>query len=796
MAKSATLSVPHVRSILGLAVASQLLAQAVPAIAQDDQADGGVILEEIIVTAQKRAESLQDVPIAVSVVSGDKIAELDLRNLQQMSQYVPNFYQVQTPTSNVVYIRGIGSAPNAGFEQSVGTFKDGVYLGRARQTLAPMFDLARVEVLKGPQSILFGKNTSAGAVSVSSNRPDYDFSARISGLYGTQNERQLQGFVNGALGESVAGRIAMFGSAQDGWVKNEFDGEDGPATKDYGVRVGLVFDPTDNLSGFLKLERSYSEQQGSAFEIFQISQIQDPNGAPGELIPPQLTGLDGEQDYKTNYGNSGAIGDYTTEREVTFDDFLLQFDIGIGDNTLTSITAYTGYDFNSNADLDFTPSNLIGSNDGQENFSQWSQEFRFVSAVGSRFDYITGLYFQRAHLDIKQPVGFQFSTLVPAAAILNADGFRHQNFDQVATTGSAFFQGNYSFTEAWRLKFGLRYTYEKKTLDRDMFVTTFDGEPMSQAALDAVWGPSLNTVPYSTSPERSETDWSPSLALEWSATDEIMTYLSATKGFKGGGYDSVHSNGNDLGALEYGPETAYSFELGSKMTLMGGRGNLNVAIFHTQFKDLQVSTFDGLAGFNVSNAAEASTQGVELDTRWLVTDNFIVSGSIAYLDYKYDDYQGAPCSNPQLAAQIDATGSAAGCVNDLSGETVNYAPEWTAALSGTYTANLTDNLDMLFTLDANFRDDYFLGADLDPNLVQDAVWLINARISLTPPDGRWDVAILGKNLTDEVVYSAGTGVPFGSTNAPVWNIPDYKGTYYGVVDRPRSVALQLTYNFF
>lgn len=779
------------RSSLATAITLQVALAANGVWAQADD-DPGVMLEEIIVTAQKRSQSLQDVPIAVSVISGDKIASADLKNLQEMSQYVPNFYQVATPTSNVVYIRGIGSAPNAGFEQSVGTFNDGIYLGRARQTLAPMFDLARVEVLKGPQSILFGKNTSAGAVSINSNRPDYEFAGRVSALYGTENERQLQGYVNGALSDSVAGRLSLYGSAQDGWVENEFDGEDGPATTDYGVRLGLVFDPSDTFSGFVKGERSYRKQEGAPYEIFQISQNDD----NGTLVPPHLTGLDAKQDFKTNYGNSGDIGNNTTESKITIDNALVQLDFQLGEHTLTSVTGYTGYDFSSDADLDFTPSNLINSTDGSEKFSQWSQELRLVSPAGERFEYITGVYWQRAHVDIQQPVGFEFSTLVPAAALVGADGFRQQDFDQLATTASGFFQGTFSIIDSLRIKFGARYTYEKKTLDRSLSLTQYDGQPMSQAAIDVVWQPRLNTVPYEVSLDRSEDNWTPMLALEWDVTDNAMAYISYTEGFKGGGYDSTHSNGNDLSSLEYEPESTQSFEIGSKMSFAGGRGNLNLAAFNTKFKDLQVSVFDGLAGFNVSNAAEATTRGVEMDGRWLVTSDFVVSGSVAWLDYKYDDYAGAPCNNPQLAQQIVNTGAPDGCVNDLSGETVNYAPEWTASLSGTYTAHLGDRLDMLFTLDANYRDDYFLGADLDPSLVQDAYWKLNARIALVEVTGRWEVALIGKNLTDSVSYSAGTAVPFGSSNTPTWSIPDFEGTYYGVVDRPRSVAVQFSYNFF
>lgn len=775
--------------ISGLVRARVFIASA--AIALTGMVNGEIVLEETIVTAQKREQSLQDVPIAIAVVSGEKIENLGLRNLQSMAQYVPNFYQVATPTSNVVYVRGIGSGPNAGFEQSVGTFKDGIYLGRARQTLAPLYDLQRVEILKGPQSILFGKNTAAGAISISSNRPSHDFSARVSALYGTQNDRQLQGYVNGSLGDSVAGRLALYGAGQDGWVKNEYSDRNGPESRSYGVRGSLVFDPSDTVSAYLKLAHSYNKVDGAPYEIFQKSQAEQ----NGVLVPPQLTDVDARQNYRTNYGNSGVLGDNTTDSKRSFDDLVLQLDFLLGEHTLTSISGYTAYKMNSNADLDATAVNVVNATDGSENFSQWSQELRLLSPQGGRFEYIGGLYWQRAQLEIDSPIGLEISNVVPAAGLINADGFRFATFDQTTDTASAFFQGTLGLAERWRLKLGLRYTYERKSLDRSIAVRDFDGAPMGPLGLELVWRTRFSTVPYEASPELAESDWSPMLALEWDATDNTMNYLSLSKGFKGGGYDSTHGNGNDLAALEYEPETTYSFELGSKMTFMNGRGNLNLAYFYTMIDDLQVSIFDGLGGFSVSNAASATTQGVELDTRWLLTRDFVVSASLAWLDYTYDEFDAAPCDNPQLAQHIVDTGDSAGCINDLAGETVNYAPAYTAALSGIYTAHLSQSLDMVFTLDANYRHDYNLSAELDPSLEQDAYWKINARIALMALNGRWELAVIGKNLTDAATFSAGSAVPLATTNGPSWNIPDYKGTYMASVERPRNVALQFSYNF-
>jgi outer membrane receptor protein involved in Fe transport len=757
------------------------------------------MLEEVVVTAQKRSESLQDVSIAVSVVSGEQIANADLKNLQELSSYVPNFYQIATPTSNVVYIRGLGSSPNAGFEQSVGTFKDGVYYGRARQTLAPLFDLARVEVLKGPQSILFGKNTSAGAVSITSAPAQSEFEGSVTLQGGTQNQRLLQGYVTGPVHDVVDARLAFYGSAQDGWVYNSFDDNDGPATRDYGARLNLAFAPTDALSGQFLLERTRGTVEGAPYEMTRTSQ----NVVRGELAPPTLTGLESELNYKNNFGNTQPLGDSVVSSEITMDTAMLQLDYALGDNTLTSITAYTGYAFDSNSDLDFTPSNLINATDGSEDFGQWSQELRLTSAGGGGFDYIAGVYLQYANLDINQPIGFQLSTVAPTNLL---DGERTAVFEQVSKTASAFFQGSVDITQALRFKFGLRYTYESKDLDRDLSIASFDGVPISNPLALFLWESRLDTAPYTTSRSRSEDDWAPMVALEWDASDSIMTYLSATKGFKGGGYDSIHSNGNKLDTLEYEPETAYSVELGAKMSLWDSRAELNVALFNTRFYDLQVSTFDGVAGFNVGNAAQATTRGLEVDTRVLVTPNLILNASLAVLDYNYDEYDGAPCTNGQLAQQIvDSSsapetgiydGSAAGCINDLAGETVSQAPRYSATLGGIYTAQISNGLDLVLGVDALYRSEYFLAADLDPNLVQDAWWRINARIALAARDGRWELAVIGKNLNDAKTLSSGEDIPFGSTNTAVWNVPDFNGSYYGVISPPRSLAVQMRYNFF
>lgn len=780
------------RKLITSAIASAIALHAMPASSQE------VVLEEIIVTAQKRTESLQDVPISVSVLGGQELAEANIINLQDMSQYVPNFYQVRTPTSNVIFIRGIGSSPNAGFEQSVGMFYDNIYMSRPRQTLTPFYDLARVEVLRGPQSILFGKNTSAGAVSLISAQPTREFEASINALAGTQGEAKIQAVVSGPLSDTLSGRVALYGRHLDGWTENSFDDSTGPETDDYGLRAILAFEPSETFSGALKVERSKAKMQGAAYELSKNSQIGPlpTPPSPFTFIPPQLTGIEDRLDHKGNFGNTAPLPGDTVYTNTTIDNVSLDMDFQLGEHTLTSVTGYSAYDFRGISDLDQSPANLIGA-DQKDNYTQWSQELRITSPLGNTFDYIGGIYLQSGRLDIEQDVGFQLSTIGAPAEV---NGGRFQTFDQSSDSASAFFQGTWNTTDNLRLKFGLRYTYEKKKLERENYAKNFlgmrivPGRSVIDDLLTDFWLDSVDTYPYEVSPDRNESNWSPMLGVEWNISSDVMFYASATQGFKSGGWDSVHSNGLRLEELEFDNESSNAFEVGTKTAFWGNRATVNVAVFLTKFKDLQVSTFNGSSGFNVSNAAEATSKGVELDSRFLLTPDLVVTANLAYLNYKYDDYDGAPCTTAQLSTQLITTGGTEGCINDLSGETVTYAPTWSGALSGTYTLDVSNALEMRFTLDANFRSKYFLEADLDENAVQDAYWVLNGRMILAASAGTWDVALVGRNLTDTKTASTGGDVPFG--NGTSFGVPDFRGSYYKVMDRPRSFALEGTYRFF
>jgi outer membrane receptor protein involved in Fe transport len=481
--------------------------------------------------------------------------------------------------------------------------------------------------------------------------------------------------------------------------------------------------------------------------------------------------------------------------------------MSFGEHSLTSITGFTGFTYDAIADLDYSPKNLIGVLDSIEKYDQISQEFQFKSPLGQTFEYITGLYLQTSTFDTQSETGFVISSINPVAPS-SADGIRASDNELVTDNISAFFSGTWNITDAFRLKAGVRYSYEKKELNKSLtLVGLNNGEPMSDLFIDLIWEPRVDTSPYAVKLDRSEDDTSPMVIVEYDFDEDIMLYASAIKGFKAGGYDSGHTNGTRLDLLEFEPEQAISYELGAKMTLLDGKANLNIAAFQGEFEDLQVSIFNGSAGFIVTNAASSTSRGIELDGRYLVTPELMLNGSIAWLDNTYDEFVGAPCTVPQNAqnaqqninAGISGAAVFDGCINDLGGKTLSRSPKWAASISANYTMTLGDNYDLVSSVDVNYRDDQFLSEDLDPGTLQTANTQVNARVALVSGDGQWTVALIGKNLTDEKILTSAADLPFGSGNTDEYfqqtGQLDYQGAFTGIVAPPRSYSLDVSYRF-
>ena len=651
------------RSVLGVAIAAASSVNAAE-----------YVLEEVIVTSQMRAQSLQDVPISVSAVDGSKIAEAGITKIEDLQSYVPNFAMSETGVGTNIYIRGIGSGINQGFEQSVAMYVDAIYYGRAQLSRAPFLDLERVEVLRGPQNILYGKNSIAGALNVVTAKPTDEFEGIVSATYEPEFGESIADIIlSGPLSETLSARLAYRNRQLDGYVEN-LDGGDEPERDEQTARLTLAWNPTEDLSAELKLERGEFDVTGRQIEIVGDEPSLNPafGGAnwsqflsslnavprPVALNTPESI-LNTTQDARRS-----SNGDFSNNET---NNITLNLTYQLGDYEITSISGFMNYEYEELCDCDFTSANSF-TLFSEEEYDQFSQEIRIISPVGQDFEWIAGAYYQDSSLDfadnftipLDSPVGTVVEGLftglvVPGMVDSVLSGLSvPRTFDQDSEIFSAFLQGTWHASDRMRFTAGGRYSYEEKTASRRLTSTDANGEefafddtfiPNTNVGVDYLLGRVFLVSRHQLDGEQERDNFAPSVTAEFDVNEDLMIYATWTRGFKSGGFD-VRSNTFDranvisnalgdvtvpAGSFEFEEEKAETVELGLKATLAGGRGNLNVAYFNTQYEDLQVSIFDGRVGFNVGNAAEATTQGIELDGRWKLTETLTLAGSLAWL---------------------------------------------------------------------------------------------------------------------------------------------------------------------
>lgn len=810
------------------------------AVAQDTDTSEDIILEDVVVTAQKVEESLSDVPLSVEAVLGEKLADVGILRLDDLKAYVPNLQMSETGIANNIYIRGIGSGLNQGFEQSVSLYQDGVYRGRGHQSRMPFLDLARVEVLRGPQPILFGKNAVAGAVNMVANTPTREFLASGRVARDIENDETTAELVlSGPFSDSLRGRMAVFHRNAEGYIRNAtFDTRE-PRRNDVGARLTLEADLGESLLATLRVEGGKFDSDGRHIEIFGETPVTTTGPFLGATYSQVLAGIiqsgggtpppgllePGGASVNHSRGSSSPNFSNNDSREAAL---TLNYTFGDG-SQLTSVSAWSSYKLDEGCDCDFVAAPLITAGI-EEEYRQLSQELRLASSPDSRLQWIGGLYFQQYELDESDFLRVPVNSLVPALVAQSAaplivpalqqagnpcagltagqclpiaraavDGFYRgsanpRDFSQDSTMYSAFLQGRYAFNDKWSLTAGGRLSHEKKEGRRYTYLTDTAGgqitNPLALALFDSV----LGIAPHDISGSRKETNFSPLVNLQYRASSRSMTYVSLSRGYKSGGFDArsnrspAYADPNPAppaeqpGTFEFEDERATTFEVGMK-TDLGRRAELNVAAFHTDYKDLQTSAFDGRIGFNVGNGS-AEVRGVELEARWRPLRALRLQASLAALEFNWKRYSGQ-CSYDQLLA-----GPSAGCLNgnaDYSGRTNQFAPKLSGVLSAEYAWSLgplvlTAGADMIYS------DDYLQSLNLDPVLVQDAYTKLNARLALGHGSGLWELALVGRNLTDKttVTYAADVPLAFAFFRAR---------SYYGFVEPPRAIAIEARMRF-
>lgn len=780
-----------------LPLAGGILAISLSAFAQDNAADAEpqsatrpspveeakkekkLALDEIVVTAQKRTEDVRDVPMAVSVMTGQELRESAIVSFNELAAYIPNV-SINTDW-NSLYIRGIGAAEYSQLaEQSVGYFIDGVYLGRIEFLRPGFVDVDQLEVLKGPQGTLFGRNAAAGVINITTGQPSYEWTADASGSYGSHDTLDLRGAFSGPIiADKLAFRVAASHNSTDGYVENLTEGATLDPRHSTFVRGKLKFDPFDNLT----MTASY------AWFDFEAGPF---GGTEATFLPTEYQALYTSLDptFETNFDRRGSRtpdGPDAGFEEANIGDgqiISLQVDWDIwGNHTLTSLTSYADYDTYTGGDIDYSGANLAALTNAQQ-YSQYSQEIRLVSAPGD-FHYQFGIFMM--HVDHKAQITVPIlpnanlgmltdplliSTLSDALApllgpltgtqLVPADdvlGFHDITID----TAAVFGQARWQMLDSLALTVGLRYTYDKKS-------DYARGRPSDTSV---IWR-ALVGEGYEVTSDKLDEDISPKLSLTWEPVEWATMYATYAKGFKAGSYNIAALEAEDV---PFDPEDANSYEAGIKTELLDGRARFNIAGHWTDYTNLQVATFQTI-GYNVTNAPEAVTRGVEADFSALVLEGLTINLAAAYTDAHHVEFEKGPCPATSPAdignfppGGLGNQGEDDFC--DLSGKPLLHAPELSGSARINYRAPI-GNLGMLgmIGLDATFKDDEFFDLDLDPLDSQSAYWMFNAQIGLMDIDGRWSFILRAKNLADKMVKTLGGDVPvFFGTHAATSNAP-------------------------
>jgi iron complex outermembrane receptor protein len=720
-------------------------------------------IETITVTSQKRIERLIDVPISVTNVGQEELKQRGVKKLQDISEVAPNISMSGGKNfSQKITIRGVGAnSRNIGFDSRVGVYIDGVYLGQSPAVNQGLIDLERVEVLRGPQGTLFGKNTIAGAINLISQEPIDEFEGSVNINAGSNNLREYNLKLNVPLGDATAAKVFLNKSDEDGYMKNTFLNTRPGGKDDLSGRINLVSEVSDNLQ--LNFSTDYSTQDTLAFSDKGITGVFGTSGAhPLDALLASVYGdvLGGTADKKyENHQDKDVFEDVTVWGSSLTLDYSMDNDF-----SFKSITAYRDTSISTQIDSDHSAADWLRTPYTDE-YQQASQEFQLISPDGEAFKYIFGAYlFSLNSTTDRDAIGGSLISALgidPAIPVVAIDG-------KVDTSSYALFaNGSYDINADLVLGFGVRYSSETKEVD-----WSIDGSnsgPFSMATDQVV-------------DERTDTNVSPSLNLNYSLSENSQAYARVSTGFKSGGYNLDFVTNDVLEAgIDFDKETVTSYELGYKAELMDYSLRVNASLFYAAYEDYQVNQYVDLGGgrtaLSITNAAEVLTQGFELEVDYQMTDNFNISGSLGLLDATFDSFPGG------------GTGG-----TDASGNYLPNAPKVAASLSIQYFQEVEAiESSIMYRVDYNYTgEQYFLVNNDDGYTIPgttdvvdfdkaESFSMVNARISLLTDSGDWEVSLWGRNLTDSDHLTA--------------SFREFFGGILAAYAKPRTFGIEARYNF-
>jgi len=739
-------------------------------------------IEEVVVTARKRAESLQDVPISVQAIKGEDVAQQGLVDLQQLAPYTPNFSYTPAPgASDLFFMRGLGTfGSGIHFEPSIGQVFNGFFSTRSRLGRSALIDVAQIEVLKGPQGAIIGKNTSLGAINITTNKPTDTFETGLSvqGNFDASEGFEVEGFVSGPLTDRLRARGVVNYRDVDGWIDNQFQDDDLQQSEDITGRVMVEADVTDWLTAEVMYQRTDFEREGKARVILGCLEFQPPAGPPFSV--PRTVNNSGFDCNGVDAQNSTRDLRREAPGEPVFptgEPFDLESDfVGVTltaefeNFEITSLTSWNGYEITDFFSGDQTAFERVGINNF-EDYEQIYQEVRVTGEVTGpvNFDYIGGFTFFKGELDAFQQFHAVAGQIGPPVPAINPAVSRNE-FQQSETDSFAWFgQVDWHLHEQLTFTLGLRLTDD----DREGAKQQLPGEAYTSDLAAAPVGCNTPTVPLSActngndgmtpgapvTGEFDKTDLSHNASLVYRFSDDHTFYFTSASGYKSGGFD-LRGGGNPEDFV-FGEETTLNWEIGGKHLFMDGRLRFNWTLFRTEVEDLQVAANDPAIIQQIVAAADATSDGVEFDILWAATPNLSLSVVGAYTDAEYDEFigscylgqveNGTGCFNVGISA-----GQRSG-VQDLEGEQLPFAPEWSFVVGADYSRPLPVG-NMTFGASAKYIyiDESFKSIERDPFGRQDATGRFDATVSLSGDlNGRhpWTVSLVGRNLFDELVHT-------------------------------------------
>ncbi len=749
----------------------------------------------IVVTATKRATTLQETPVAVSVIGADDLKDSQIRDVRDLQLLAPSLtvVQQQTSSNSVFAIRGIGtSGNNPGLEPSVGVFVDGVYRSRQGAAINDFPTVERIEVLRGPQSTLYGRNTPAGVISIVTQKPEYEFGADAEVTYGNFDQFIAKGSVTGPIGENAAFRLSGNVNSRDGFIENVATGEDVNNRDRWALRGQLLIEPSDNISIRIIGDYSSLDEDCCAAPFF----VNNPTNA---FVLGTLLG-------------ANILPATPFEREVAFDGglrtdqeifgFSGEVNIDLGYAELTSITAYRDFAETSDIDADFVDIELSRDNFNTDEYNTFTQELRLASTGDNRIDWMLGAFYFNQDLthDRNSPFGaflrpfadiatggnitnlenilIGFGAATPGSFLAAGGGLQQELFTQDDESIAVFGTLDYHLTDDLTVTGGIRWESETKDVVSDVITTgpfqALDltnipqlaflppafGGPLPVGAFAALSPFQFFPVPFANfSDSRTDDEVSYLGRIAYDVADNLNVYGSYSTGFKSGGFNL--SSGSTVSAADFAPETTRSFEIGAKSSLFDGAMTVNVALFDQKVTDFQANIFNGTS-FDLTNAGERKIQGFEFETTINPFEHLILTGAVTYLDADFTEFLRGSCVSsgfiddtnipPELLTCSPTVNGAANPAftntRDFSGEPDLGVPKVSAVTTATLLVPM-GNLEGYVRGEFQYGGKFNAGGDQNPLKLVPSQSQLNLSGGIANPDQGWQLVGWVKNITNE-----------------------------------------------